>query len=44
VAQRREHLKLLGIKRVAKVVSINDILSQAHESHTNGIEQGNGQA
>ena len=44
VAQRREHLKLLGLKRVAKVVSIGEILSQGQEqqTHPNGLEQANG--
>ena len=43
IAQRREHLKLLGTKRVAKVVSIGDILSEHREPETrsNGSEQGN---
>src|SRR5262245_17553652 len=41
IAQRREHLKLLGLKRVAKTLSLTEIL--ANDDHQgNGTYQGNG--
>jgi len=38
VSQRREHLKLLGLKRVVKPVSLDEILSRGenHENADNG--------
>lgn len=42
IAQRREHLKLLGLHRRTKTVSVTDLLAEHQdETSSNGTEQGN---
>jgi hypothetical protein len=36
ISQRREHLKLLGLKRVAKTLSLTEILANEPDSSSNG--------
>jgi hypothetical protein len=50
IAQRREHLKLLGLKRVVKTLSLQEILSQQDDdppaskptANGHGAQDGNG--
>src|SRR5215470_14549136 len=42
IAQRREHLKLLGIKRVSRTLSLNEILAKPEDGNSTADEGNEG--